>query len=76
MHEIAHPNAITAWKTVRVDRNRNIETVLVVETNTPISPDEQKYDKEAFTSLVDAVVALLNKDPSIDRAELTYIRPT
>ena len=71
---IEHPNAITSWTTVRMDRDRNLEVVLVVETDLAVSELEDDYDAEKFLSLVDAVYEFMVKKPNINRADVSRIQ--
>jgi hypothetical protein len=72
--DIDHPNAKSIWNTVRIDRDGNVENVLVVETDLATSVTDPTFDEQKFGALADAIVDSMKANPSIDRAEISRIR--
>ena len=71
---VNHPKAKHTWVTIRVNRNREIEKVLVVETDLALNESDADFDADALNPLVDAVVEGLKQAPSVDRAEIVRSR--
>ncbi|MER8544752.1 hypothetical protein NKH41_03315 [Mesorhizobium sp. M1169] len=72
--EVNHANAKSVWNTVRIDREGNMENVLVVETDLATSAADPAFDENAFGALADAIVDTMRATLSIDRAEISQIR--
>jgi hypothetical protein len=70
LHLIKHPHAKSSWIMVRILRDRDMETVLVVETDLILKPDNPQYDAAAVDGLTDAVAAYVTNHAHFDSADI------
>ena len=59
---IDHPHAKTSWLAMRVDRNRELKTTLIVETDLVMNNEDPQYDQNALTGHMGVVLDYLNKN--------------
>ena len=67
-----HPDAKTAWKTVRVRRD-SLKTILIVETQLCFDKTSPDCDEVASSALIESIKKYLVENPDIDEADLTPI---
>lgn len=66
---IRHPHIKSSWRTVRLDMpGDRLETVLVVETDLILNPDNPDHDGVAFGSMATAIREYLERNDNVDRA--------
>jgi hypothetical protein len=65
-----HPQVKRSWITMRIYRHEDMQTVLVVETELVLNPDDPRYDGEAVSSLAEAVEAYIACHPHIDSVDV------
>ncbi len=70
---ITHAHALSSWRTVRLDLQQGITTILVVETDLALTPDDPEYDADAFNSLADTIREYLTKHNNVDSADVHHI---
>jgi hypothetical protein len=69
-----HQNAVTTWETVSIAKDGTLETVLMVETQLPLTPEHGKFEQDRLNALVEAIVGYMQEHNHIDRAELVPLR--
>jgi hypothetical protein len=70
LHLIDHPHAKSSWIIVRILRDRDMQTILVVETDLILNPDDPQYDAPAVDGLTDAVAAYITNHGHVDSADI------
>jgi hypothetical protein len=65
-----HPHIKSCWITMRIYRHDDMQTVLVVETELVLNPEDPRYDGEAVSSLAEAVEAYMASHPYIDSVDV------
>jgi hypothetical protein len=69
LHLIDHPHAKSSRIVVRILRDLDMQTVVVVETDLILNPDDPHYDAAAVDGLTDAVAAYITNHQNIDSAD-------
>jgi len=70
---IEHPNALSSWTTIRLNRE-GIRTVLEVETDLILNAEHPDYNEPAVTNLINTVQAYMADHRHIDSADITRAR--
>jgi hypothetical protein len=70
---IEHDHALSSRRTVRLDLRSEMKTILVVETDLALTPEDPGFDLQAFDSLVDAIREYLKTHDYVDSADIQHI---
>lgn len=70
---IKHRHSLSSWHTVRLDRE-GIRTVLVVETDLAVRPDDADFNADAFNELTTEIRNYLATHDDVDSADVHRIK--
>ncbi len=70
---IEHKHAMASWITIRVARNGEIKTRLVIETDLTLNAESPNYQKDAVNDLAAIAVAYVRDHAHIDEIEIEPI---
>lgn len=70
LHLIDYPHAKSSWIVVRILRDRDMQTVVVVETDLILNPGDPRYDAAAVDGLTDAIAAYITNHEHVDCADI------
>jgi hypothetical protein len=70
LHLIDYSHAKSSWIVVRILRDRDMQTVVVLETDLILNPDDPRYDAAAVDGLTDAIAAYITNYEHVDCADI------
>lgn len=70
---INDPHAVHTRETIRLARDGTMKTVLLVQTDLALNPDDPEHYRDAFANLTGRIRDYMKAHPHIDSADLERI---